>query len=90
MSIGDWRGWRKLFAFLCMLLVAALKLTGPDLAQVLVWGLAAYMGGNVGAAFTKKPAQITVNSPDFDAELDMSELPRHPIGFNGEEDEDEE
>jgi hypothetical protein len=92
MSIGDWRGWRKLFAFLVVALVVSVKLDGPDLVQAITWTFAAYMGGNVGAAFSKRPTAVVnmVRPSDEEEDTDMTELPRpSAIGFGNTEGEED-
>ncbi len=40
------KGLRKLLAFLVIALISALKLSGPELVQVLTWSFAILAGGN--------------------------------------------
>ena len=48
------QGIRKMIAFFAVMLIAAIKLDGPDLMQALVWSFAALAGGNGLEHFAKR------------------------------------
>lgn len=47
------QGIRKMIAFFAVMLIATLKLDGPDLVQALVWTFVALAGGNGMEHFAK-------------------------------------